>query len=116
MAALRAGPLSARESTKLTDSLGTAALSGRERLHGPRFKDDQSHGDHDEIVSKRMGEWTPERTTFRSVSADEQGFPSCSAYFRARTATTLRKLRQYIPRHPAKCTHLPGRWSWRPPR
>jgi crotonobetainyl-CoA:carnitine CoA-transferase CaiB-like acyl-CoA transferase len=41
-----------------------AALLGEESwLADPRFQDDQSRGDHGEIISKRVSEWTGERTT-----------------------------------------------------
>jgi crotonobetainyl-CoA:carnitine CoA-transferase CaiB-like acyl-CoA transferase len=33
----------------------------------PRFQDDQARGDHGELVSKRMAEWTAERTTAEAL-------------------------------------------------
>ncbi len=41
-----------------------ARLMGEEHwLTDPRFKDDQGRGDHGDIISKRMAQWTTERTT-----------------------------------------------------
>jgi hypothetical protein len=37
-------------------------------LTDPRFKDDQARGDHGEIISKRMSEWTGERTTAEALA------------------------------------------------
>src|SRR5262249_16666942 len=37
-------------------------------LRDPRFKDDLSRGDHGEIISKRMSEWTAERTTAQALA------------------------------------------------
>ena len=37
-------------------------------LTDPRFKDDLARGDHGEIISKRMSEWTAERTTAEALS------------------------------------------------
>jgi crotonobetainyl-CoA:carnitine CoA-transferase CaiB-like acyl-CoA transferase len=47
-------------------------LMGEEHwLTDPRFKDDEARGDHGEIVSKRMSEWTAERTTAEALAALE---------------------------------------------
>jgi crotonobetainyl-CoA:carnitine CoA-transferase CaiB-like acyl-CoA transferase len=49
-----------------------AKLMGEDHwLADPRFKDDQARGDHGEIVSKRMAEWTAERTTAEALAALE---------------------------------------------
>jgi len=49
-----------------------AGLMGEERwLSDPRFKDDEARGDHGEIISKRMSEWTAERTTAEALAALE---------------------------------------------
>jgi len=40
-------------------------------LTDPRFTDDQSRGDHGEIISKRVAEWTAERTTAEALAALE---------------------------------------------
>jgi crotonobetainyl-CoA:carnitine CoA-transferase CaiB-like acyl-CoA transferase len=40
-------------------------------LSDPRFKDDEARGDHGEIISKRMNEWTGERTTAEALAALE---------------------------------------------
>ena len=41
-----------------------AKLMGEDHwLNDPRFKDDLARGDHGEMISKRMSEWTAERTT-----------------------------------------------------
>jgi crotonobetainyl-CoA:carnitine CoA-transferase CaiB-like acyl-CoA transferase len=37
-------------------------------LNDPRFKDDLARGDHGEIISKRMSEWTAERTTAQALA------------------------------------------------
>src|SRR2546428_2248069 len=45
-----------------------AKLMGEDHwLTDPRFKDDLARGDHGEIVSKRMSEWTAERTTAEAL-------------------------------------------------
>ena len=50
-----------------------AKLMGEDHwLTDPRFKDDQARGDHGEIVSKRMSEWTAERTTAEALAALEE--------------------------------------------
>ena len=41
-------------------------------LSDPRFKDDQSRGDNGEIVSKRVSEWTAERTTAEALGELEK--------------------------------------------
>ena len=46
-----------------------AKLMGEDHwLTDPRFKDDLARGDHGEIVSKRMSEWTAERTTAEALA------------------------------------------------
>ena len=46
-----------------------ARLMGEgEWLTDPRFKDDLSRGDHGEIISKRMSEWTSVRTTAEALA------------------------------------------------
>ncbi|MCI0545675.1 MAG: CoA transferase [Candidatus Rokubacteria bacterium] len=49
-----------------------ARLIGEEHwLADPRFADDRARGDHGEIISKRMTEWTAERTTAEALAALE---------------------------------------------
>lgn len=49
-----------------------ARLMGEDHwLTDPRFQDDQARGDHGEIISKRMAEWSAERTTSEALSALE---------------------------------------------
>ena len=49
-----------------------ARLMGEEHwLTDPRFADDLARGDHGEIISKRMNEWTGERTTTEALAALE---------------------------------------------
>ncbi len=49
-----------------------ARLMGEEHwLTDPRFADDLARGDHGEIISKRMNEWTGERTTADALAALE---------------------------------------------
>src|SRR5262245_33142711 len=49
-----------------------AVLMGEDHwLTDPRFKDDQARGDHGEIVSRRMSEWTAERSTREALAALE---------------------------------------------
>ena len=49
-----------------------ARLMGEEHwLTDPRFEDDEARGDHGEIISKRMSEWTAERTTAEALAALE---------------------------------------------
>jgi crotonobetainyl-CoA:carnitine CoA-transferase CaiB-like acyl-CoA transferase len=49
-----------------------ARLMGEEQwLSDPRFEDDEARGDHGEIISKRMSEWTAERTTTEALAALE---------------------------------------------
>jgi crotonobetainyl-CoA:carnitine CoA-transferase CaiB-like acyl-CoA transferase len=46
-----------------------ARLMGEEHwLTDPRFADDLARGDHGEIISKRMNEWTGERTTAEALA------------------------------------------------
>jgi crotonobetainyl-CoA:carnitine CoA-transferase CaiB-like acyl-CoA transferase len=40
-------------------------------LTDPRFQDDQARGDHGELISKRMAEWTAERNTADALAALE---------------------------------------------
>src|SRR2546427_13091260 len=37
-------------------------------LTDPRFKDDLARGDHGELISRRMCEWTAERTTAEALA------------------------------------------------
>jgi crotonobetainyl-CoA:carnitine CoA-transferase CaiB-like acyl-CoA transferase len=47
-----------------------AKLIGEEPwLSDPRFHDDQSRGDHGELISARMSVWTTERTTAEALAA-----------------------------------------------
>jgi len=49
-----------------------ARLMGEEHwLTDPRFKDDLARGDNGETISKRMSEWTGERTTAEALAALE---------------------------------------------
>jgi crotonobetainyl-CoA:carnitine CoA-transferase CaiB-like acyl-CoA transferase len=49
-----------------------AKLMGEDHwLTDPRFKDDEARGNHGEIISKRMSEWTAERTTDEALAALE---------------------------------------------
>jgi crotonobetainyl-CoA:carnitine CoA-transferase CaiB-like acyl-CoA transferase len=46
-----------------------AKLMGEDHwLTDPRFKDDLARGDHGETISKRMSEWTAERTTAEALA------------------------------------------------
>jgi crotonobetainyl-CoA:carnitine CoA-transferase CaiB-like acyl-CoA transferase len=46
-----------------------AKLMGEDHwLTDPRFKDDLARGDHGEVISKRMSEWTAERTTAEALA------------------------------------------------
>jgi crotonobetainyl-CoA:carnitine CoA-transferase CaiB-like acyl-CoA transferase len=46
-----------------------AKLMGEDHwLNDPRFKDDLARGDHGEMISKRMSEWTAERTTAEALA------------------------------------------------
>jgi crotonobetainyl-CoA:carnitine CoA-transferase CaiB-like acyl-CoA transferase len=46
-----------------------AKLMGEDHwLTDPRFKDDLARGDHGEVISKRMSEWTAERTTVEALA------------------------------------------------
>jgi len=46
-----------------------AKLIGEDHwLTDPRFKDDLARGDHGEIISRRMSEWTAERTTAEALA------------------------------------------------
>ena len=47
-------------------------LLGEEQWLGdPRFKDDEARGDNGEVISKRVSEWTAERTTAEALAALE---------------------------------------------
>jgi crotonobetainyl-CoA:carnitine CoA-transferase CaiB-like acyl-CoA transferase len=41
-------------------------------LTDPRFKDDEARGDHGELISKRMSEWTAQRTTAEALAELER--------------------------------------------
>jgi crotonobetainyl-CoA:carnitine CoA-transferase CaiB-like acyl-CoA transferase len=46
-----------------------AKLMGEDHwLSDPRFKDDLARGDHGEVISKRMSDWTAERTTKEALA------------------------------------------------
>ena len=50
-----------------------ARLMGEEHwLTDPRFKDDQGRGDHGDVISKRMAQWTTERTTGEALAELEK--------------------------------------------
>jgi crotonobetainyl-CoA:carnitine CoA-transferase CaiB-like acyl-CoA transferase len=50
-----------------------ARLMGEEHwLTDPRFKDDEARGDHGELISKRMSEWTAQRTTAEALAELER--------------------------------------------
>jgi crotonobetainyl-CoA:carnitine CoA-transferase CaiB-like acyl-CoA transferase len=50
-----------------------AELMGEDHwLTDPRFKDDEARGNHGELVSKRMAEWSSERTTAEALAALER--------------------------------------------
>jgi crotonobetainyl-CoA:carnitine CoA-transferase CaiB-like acyl-CoA transferase len=50
-----------------------AKLMGEDHwLTDPRFKDDLARGDNGEIISKRMSEWTAERTTEQALAEMEK--------------------------------------------
>lgn len=59
-----------------------ARLMGEDHwLTDPRFKDDRARGDHGEIVSRRMAEWTAERTTAEALAAlDKAQIPAGPLY------------------------------------
>jgi crotonobetainyl-CoA:carnitine CoA-transferase CaiB-like acyl-CoA transferase len=50
-----------------------ARLMGEEHwLTDPRFKDDRGRGDHGDVISKRMAQWTIERTTDEALAELEK--------------------------------------------
>jgi crotonobetainyl-CoA:carnitine CoA-transferase CaiB-like acyl-CoA transferase len=50
-----------------------ARLMGEEHwLTDPRFKDDQGRGDHGDVISKRMAQWTTARTTDEALAELEK--------------------------------------------
>jgi crotonobetainyl-CoA:carnitine CoA-transferase CaiB-like acyl-CoA transferase len=50
-----------------------AKLMGEDHwLTDPRFKDDLARGDNGEVISKRMSEWTAERTTAEALAELEK--------------------------------------------
>jgi len=50
-----------------------ARLMGEEHwLTDPRFKDDRGRGDHGDVISKRMAQWTTERTTDEALAELEK--------------------------------------------
>lgn len=59
-----------------------AKLMGEDHwLTDPRFKDDEARGDNGEIVSKRMAEWTAERTSAEALAAlDAARVPAAPLY------------------------------------
>jgi crotonobetainyl-CoA:carnitine CoA-transferase CaiB-like acyl-CoA transferase len=59
-----------------------AKLMGEDHwLTDPRFKDDEARGDNGEVVSKRMAEWTAERTSAEALAAlDAARVPAAPLY------------------------------------
>jgi crotonobetainyl-CoA:carnitine CoA-transferase CaiB-like acyl-CoA transferase len=59
-----------------------ARLMGEDHwLSDPRFKDDQSRGDHGEVISKRMAEWCAGRTTAEALAElDRARLPGAPLY------------------------------------
>ena len=59
-----------------------AKLMGEEHwLTDPRFKDDEARGNHGELISKRMNEWTMQRTTEQALKDLESAkVPSAPLY------------------------------------
>ena len=83
-----------------------AKLMGEDHwLTDPRFKDDLARGDNGEIISKRMSEWTAERTTDRGAGrAGEGQGPGRPALLAAAGAGG----RAHPRRRPARRHRLPG--------
>ena len=109
-----------------------ARLMGEERwLNDPRFKDDEVRGDHGEIISKRMSEWTAERTTAEALEALEAAkIPAAPLYSPQQAlddphirAAGLLQDREYpgLPRPaplapaPVELSETPGRFRQRAP-
>ncbi|HXJ84110.1 MAG TPA: CoA transferase [Candidatus Methylomirabilis sp.] len=110
-----------------------AKLMGEDHwLTDPRFKDDEARGDHGEIISKRMAEWSAERTTAEALSALEAAkIPTGPLYSpqqaledtHIRAAGLLRDtdypgLRRPVPLAPTPVdlSETPGRFRRRAPR
>jgi crotonobetainyl-CoA:carnitine CoA-transferase CaiB-like acyl-CoA transferase len=109
-----------------------AKLMGEDHwLHDPRFQDDQARGDHGEVISRRMGEWTAERTTAEALSElDAAKIPAGPLYSpqqalddeHIRAAGLLRDTDYpYLPRPAPLCptpvdlSDTPGRFRHRAP-
>ena len=83
-----------------------AKLMGEDHwLTDPRFKDDLARGDNGEIISKRMSEWTAERTTERGSgrAGEGQGAGRAALYAAAGAGG-----RAHPGRRPARGQRLPG--------
>ena len=110
-----------------------AKLIGEEHwLTDPRFKDDQRRGDHGEIISKRMSEWTGERTTAEALAALEKAKIPAGPLYSPRQAledahiraagllpdTEYPGLRRPVPLAPTPVdlSETPGRFRHRAPR
>ena len=84
-----------------------AKLMGEDHwLTDPRFKDDLARGDNGEIISKRMSEWTAERTTAEALAELE----TAQDPRRRRSTRRSRRSRTRTSARPACCadTEYPG--------
>jgi crotonobetainyl-CoA:carnitine CoA-transferase CaiB-like acyl-CoA transferase len=110
-----------------------ARLMGEDHwLTDPRFADDEARGDHGELISKRMSEWTAERTTAEALAELERAkIPAGPLYSPQQAledahirAAGLLADREYpgLPRPaplaptPVDLSETPGRFHHRAPR
>jgi crotonobetainyl-CoA:carnitine CoA-transferase CaiB-like acyl-CoA transferase len=69
-------------------------LGEEQWLTDPRFKDDESRGNHGEIVSKRVSEWTEARTTEEALAALEKAKIPAGPLYTPREALVDPHIRQ----------------------
>jgi crotonobetainyl-CoA:carnitine CoA-transferase CaiB-like acyl-CoA transferase len=109
-----------------------AKLMGDDHWHtDPRFQDDQARGDHGELVSKRMAEWTAERTTAEALKALESARVPAGPLYSPQQTLEDAHIRMAgllhdtdypgLPRPaplaptPVDLSETPGRFRWRAP-
>lgn len=69
-------------------------LGEEQWLTDPRFKDDESRGNHGEIISKRVSEWTEARTTEEALAALEKAKIPAGPLYTPREALVDPHIRQ----------------------
>ena len=98
-------------------SAGPMLLGEDEWLTDPRFKDDESRGNHGELISKHVSEWTGARTTAEALAALESAkIPGGAALLAPPGPRGRAHPRRRPPdRHRVSRSAAPGRRWRRPP-